>query len=218
MQYTVYNKRFGNEYLDIREFVTPFTPSVQDALAEINADGDRTWNCWSWVCQNIKYPPSCNDIQDFHEKVSFLRGCPIIRMPVKRSSKIEDFWELPWETLDPPRYGDCEGSATVLVSMLRNFMAEDHVFCTVGTFTGWGHAWVSIIEGSSVFTLDTTIPDAKPDGIRSVAEGDPYVPYIRFNDKNVIVERDGWQEFINLPRNEIAKMCKLYAHYGIAQH
>ncbi|MDD5547092.1 MAG: hypothetical protein PHO67_08080 [Candidatus Omnitrophica bacterium] len=215
MDYPVYGKRFGNEYLDIREFVTPFTPSVRDVLAGISAEGDRIWNCWDWVCHNIKYPPSCNDVQDFHEKVSFLRGCPIIRMPVKRSSKIDDFWELPWETLDPPRYGDCEGSATVLVSLLRNFMPENEVYCTVGTYTGWGHAWVSIVQGSSFFTLDTTIPEAKIEGVSAVAEGDPYVPYIRFNDKLVIEERDGWQDFCNFPRNKQAKMDALYAHYRI---
>jgi hypothetical protein len=215
MQYPVYGKRFGGEYLDIREFVTPFTPSVQDALAKVSVDGDRIWNCWSWVCNNIKYPPSCNEIQDYHAKISFLRGCPIIRVPVKRSEKIEDFWELPMETLDPPCYGDCEGSATVLVSMLRNFLQPERVYCTVGTYTGWGHAWVTIHGGSDVFILDTTIPEAKHDGIRAVAEGDPYVSYIRFNDVNVIEERDGWQEFVNLPRNEAVKMCRLYAQYGI---
>jgi hypothetical protein len=213
-RYPVYGKRFGNEYLDIREFVTPFTPSVQDVLKTISADGDMVWNCWDWVCRNVKYPPSCDDVQDFHEKISFLRGCPIIRIPVKRSAKVHDFWELPCETLDPPRYGDCEGSATVLVSLLRNFMSERQVYCTIGTYTGWGHAWVTVVDGSGLYTLDTTIPCAKPEGVNAVAEDQPYIPYIRFNDIEVIEERDGWQDFVNLPRDPMAKMCRIYAQYG----
>ena len=197
VSYIVYGKRFGGEHLDIREFITPNTPSVQEALAEVPDNGDRIWDCWDWVCRNVAYPPVCGGSQDYHEKISFLRGCPVVRVPVKRSQRVHDFWELPWEVLDPPRYGDCEGSSVVLVSMLRNILPPNQIYCSIGTHTGYGHAWVTVNVGSHWYTLDTTIKRAKPDGVNSVIEDDPYIPYLRFNDQEVIVERDGWQDFLN---------------------
>lgn len=200
MQYIVYGKRFGGEHLDIREFITPSTPSVKEVLKSIPQNGNVVWACWDWVCRNISYPPAPNRIQDYHEKISFLNGNPIVRMPLKRSVNVYDFWELPWEVLDPPRYGDCEGSAMLLVSMLRNHLSPGEVYCTIGTYEGSGHAWVTVVSGGSRYTLDTTKPQAAPGGALSIAEDDPYVPYIRFNDQCVEVEREGWQEFLNHER------------------
>lgn len=197
MRYIVYGKRFGGEHLDIREFITPNTPSVQEAVAELPKDGDPVWNCWDWVCKNIQYPPICAGAQDYHEKISFLRSNPILRTPVKHSRQLDDFWELPWEVLDPPRYGDCEGSSVVLVSMLRNFLSTKDVYCAVGTYQGHGHAWVTVNDVVKWYTLDTTISKAKPNRFSAVIEGSPYIPFIRFNDQDVVVERDGWQDFLN---------------------
>ena len=199
MSYIVYGKRFGGEHLDIREFITPYTPSVQEALAQVALGNNQIWNIWDWVCANIKYPPICGGIQDYHEKISFLKGCPIIRAPVKRSTKVEDFWELPWEVLDPPCYGDCEGSSVVLVSMLRNILPASAVFCNVGMYKNFGHAWTTFSDGIEDYILDSTIPQARAVGDNSEAEADLYVPYIKFNDQIVTVERDGWQLFLNNP-------------------
>jgi len=200
MDYIVYGKRFGGEHLDIREFITPYTPSVQEALSEVPPGPNIIWQVWDWVCANIKYPPSCDGMQDYHEKISFLTGCPIIKRPVKHSVRTLDFWELPWEVLDPPRYGDCEGSSVVLVSMLRNFLDPQSIYCAIGTYEGKGHAWTMFSDGTEEYILDSTIPRARLVNEDSEKEAESYKCYLRFNDQIVIEERDGWQEFLNSPR------------------
>lgn len=96
-----------------------------------------------------------------------------------------DFWNFPSETLRDG-IGDCEDTAILLCSILRNMLSEDEVFVTGGLFKGFGHAWVTIINnvgepiilettGNNVVMVDT-----------SLIENLPYEPIIRFNDKNVI--------------------------------
>lgn len=51
-----------------------------------------------------------------------------------------EWWEFPSETL-ATHQADCDGSAILLCSLLRNFYPPDRVYVVVGTYRGLGHAW-----------------------------------------------------------------------------
>ncbi len=85
-----------------------------------------------------------------------------------------DFWQFPSETL-ATRTGDCEDASILLCSMLRTRMSENDAFVTVGRFASYGHAWVQCRE---------VVLEAVADGGSGIyLEVEPYIPYLRFNDK-----------------------------------
>ncbi|GAI18548.1 unnamed protein product, partial [marine sediment metagenome] len=81
--------------------------------------------------------------------------------------------ETPSETL---AWGeaDCEGTAILLCSLLRNFT---NAYVVVGDYQGYGHAWCKI-NGQ---VLETTYTRARP-----VPDPYDYQAYCLFNDKEVI--------------------------------
>jgi len=87
-----------------------------------------------------------------------------------------EFWELPVEVLTE-KASDCDGTTLLLVSMLRRFYPADRVYAVVGSYRGYGHAWVEL-DGE---ILETTYTSARP-----VADPQQYRAYARFNDQEVI--------------------------------
>lgn len=107
-----------------------------------------------------------------------------------------DYWNFPAETLRDMT-GDCEDTSNLLCSILRNGLKEDEVFVTVGTFKGYGHAWVTVFNSNGQPIVLETTGDNVIRIEESIIEGYPYEPFIRFNDKRVIVIRQGEEFIIN---------------------
>ena len=109
---------------------------------------------------------------------------------------IGEFWLTPPETL-ARRLGDCEDTSNLLTSLIRaGGVPNCHV--AVGSYQGYGHAWVShngqILE--TTFTSARVVPDP----------GD-YFPYLYFNDLDVIELWPGaMTEVFGLERNEARKL------------
>ena len=104
-------------------------------------------------------------------------------------STVYDHWAFPAETL-ALGMGDCDDSATLLTSLLRNFLPQDRVFATVGLFGRWGgHVWVTALNGREPFTLEATLAEALP-GPWVIPEEEPYIPFLRFNDRVAVEAKE----------------------------
>ncbi|MBA7506194.1 hypothetical protein ES706_04875 [subsurface metagenome] len=115
---------------------------------------------------------------------------------------IGEFWQTPSETLQG--YGDCEDSSLLLCSLLRNF-SDAHV--ALGSFQGWGHAWVVNKEGE---ILEATYTNA-----RRVPDPGSYEPYCLFNESEVIELWPGaLGEVFELGRNEVTKLSLMAEAIG----
>lgn len=124
------------------------------------------WALYDWVCQNINY-----------------------------RRDVGEFWQTPSETLRRG-YGDCEDSANLLTSLLRNF---SNAYTTLGSYQGYGHAWTVSKEGE---ILEATYTEA-----RHVPDPENYCPYCMFNESEVIELWPGaLGEVFALRRDEATKL------------
>lgn len=77
--------------------------------------------------------------------------------------EIGDFWATPEEML-AVRAGDCDDSAILLCSLLRNYIPPEKVFVAIGVWTQGGkpdgHAWVIVQneDGGDMVLESTTHP------------------------------------------------------------
>lgn len=199
MDYEVHGKRYGNEVLGLWEFVTPDTPAVVKIVDEVarSAD-DPIWALWNWCCRNIKYPPRPESSNfEITSRSRFRCGWPLSR-DCDRSTNSIDFWQLPFETLTVPRYGDCDDVSYALCSMLLRVMPRDTVRCALGTYQGQGHCWVVILNPDNLrwYVLEPTLNDAIGRGIYDVLDADPYESLIKFDDVTVDDIRPGYEQFL----------------------
>lgn len=140
-------------------------PKNPDVVALYSQIGPDVWGCFGWVCQNISY----------------LRD-------------IGEFWRLPSEVLATTE-GDCEDSAILLTSLLRNF---SNAYTVLGEYQGWGHAWV-VSDGE---ILEATYTEAKP-----VPDPEDYCPHLLFDDREVIELWPGaLQDVFKIKRDEANKL------------
>lgn len=208
MELPVFKKRYGNEYLGLTEFITPHNPKVCDVLRDeiiISSDVDAVWALWDWCCRNIIYPPTGSGHEDYHKQEKFLANWPVAFTSLKRSVNDYDFWQFPFETLDPPRYGDCEDRSSVLASFLLNILPRGSVFAVIGRIFGLGHAWVEIKEGGKYYIIDPTLPKACDCGLYGQESVSPYEPLIRFDDLDVYEAFPGYEYYLNIS-TEAAKI------------
>ena len=108
---------------------------------------------------------------------------------------------MPGETLrrrgqDGKPFGDCDDSAALTCSLLRNFT---DCYEVVGSYRGFGHAWVQtdsqILE--STYAYAHPVPDPKS-----------YRAYAMFNDQEVIELWPGaLSQLFQLARNEEKKLA-----------
>jgi hypothetical protein len=92
-------------------------------------------------------------------------------------------------------YGDCEDTSILLASLLRNFNGAK---VALGSFEGWGHAWV-VNKGE---ILESTYTKA-----RRVPDPEHYCPYCLFDDEEVLELWPGaLGEVFELQRDETAKL------------
>lgn len=120
-------------------------PLAPEVVAIYSEIGPDSWSLYNWVCQNIDY---ALDIAG-------------------------EFWETPSETLARGQ-ADCEGTAILLCSLLRNFT---DAYVVIGDYQGYGHAWCQL-NGK---ILETTYTWA-----RSVPDSHLYQAFCLFNDQAVI--------------------------------
>lgn len=108
-----------------------------------------------------------------------------------------EWWEFPAETISR-KYADCEGSSILLASLLRNFTDG---YVAVGSYRGFGHAWVEL-DGQ---ILETTYTSARP-----VADPEQYKMLVAFNDYEVYEVYPGaLKEIFLLSRDEAAKLSSM---------
>jgi len=217
MRYTR-KARYGDQKLDVREFVLPGGLMVAEALEGIwvGEDGleSLTWRCWDWVCRQIDYPPLPSP--DYHREEAFLRGSSVPWvgfMRIKRSTKYE-FWQFPFETIDHG-LGDCEDTAILLCSLLRNPLSADEVHVGVGTYAGYGHGWVSLLKDGERYVLETTLAAAFPGGPYQVLEASPYRPLFYFNDEQAFEANGGLGELGGAPWEDKGKLRLIAEAYQI---
>jgi len=203
MNYTV-AKRFGQELLDVREFVRPGTYMVGELVARQNFA--RPEDAWAWVLANVKYPWGPMDQQDRHVMMAYLE--PRTRR-ARYVYETDDYWELPSEVLRD-RTADCDGASFLLTSILRRAWPNLAAYATVGYYEDYGHVWVAVWQdGWRVMetTLDR-LPASMP------PEGPPYQPLFRFDEREVLVSRWGVPARIK-NRKKTAKIRMAYKAYNL---
>jgi len=147
------------------EIRTFVRPNDPNVLSKYQELGPDVWACLDWVCRNISY----------------------------RSDNGE-WWGYPEETMKR-RFGDCDDSAILLVSLLENFT---NAYVAAGTYQGYGHAWGQ---------LDGTILESTYTSARPVPDPQNYIPYALFNDKEVIELWPGaLKQLFDLNHNELLKL------------
>ena len=176
-------KRFGDEWTDVRDFVRPRDFMVRQV---VSARADWTpQQMWQWVVETIRYPIGTPRTLDLYVMTSRPFPIPILGWLVPSHRYItRDFWEFPAEVLRD-READCEGSAALLVSMLRCRWPDFPAYVSVGYFREFGHVWVSVQSGADWQIWDTTlgfVPSPPP-----LERTSPdYQVLFRFDDRQVI--------------------------------
>jgi len=108
-------------------------------------------------------------------------------------SEVGDFWRTPSETLEKRNGVDCDDSAILLCSILRNYLPPDQVYCAFGLWAMGGktdgHMFVVTKgEGDEDRIIESTAPPAK------LTRG-KYVIYGMFNDSYCFATDIGLKEF-----------------------
>jgi len=108
-------------------------------------------------------------------------------------SEVGDFWRTPSETLEKRTAVDCDDSAILLCSILRNYIPPDQVYCAFGLWAMGGktdgHMFVVTKgEGGEDRILESTAPPGK--SLRG-----KYVIYGMFNDSYCFATDIGLKEF-----------------------
>ena len=105
-----------------------------------------------------------------------------------------DYWRTPSETL-AREAGDCDDSAILTCSLLRNYLPPEDVFCAVGLWIGipdsGGHMWVITRgdgDGDNDRIIETTASSRRP--LRG-----SYVLMAIFNDAYAFATPRGLGEF-----------------------
>ncbi len=148
-------------------------PDNPDVVAVYSQIGPDAWQLLDFVCRHVSY-----------------------------KSEVGEHWQFPSETLARGQ-GDCEDSALLTCSLLRNF---NDGYVALGNYQGYGHAWVD--RGGQIY--ETTYTRAQP-----VPDPEHYIPYCLFNDREVIELWPGaLGEVFELGRNEVAKLNLIAAAIG----
>ena len=105
-----------------------------------------------------------------------------------------EFWQTPSETLRG--YGDCEDTSNLLTSLLRR--EGINAYTAIGDYQGYGHAWVD--RGGQIY--ETTYTRARP-----VPDPEHYIPFVLFDDQDVIELWPGaLEDIFSLRRSEATKL------------
>jgi transglutaminase-like putative cysteine protease len=115
------NVRYDGQFHSIKELVQPDDPEVKQVASVLMESDDFVRACHEFVNSFTTY-----------------------------RREIGDYWTTPAEILQA-RAGDCDDKAILLVSLLRNKIPPDQVFCAFGhwgkTTKKDGHMWVVMDSG-----------------------------------------------------------------------
>jgi len=176
------------------------------ALWTLRPPGQRIYSQDGQYLVAVRYPGQWNDIREFIQPANpdvlaaYFRYGPdywslydFVCRNISYRRDIGEFWQTPSETLRG--YGDCEDTSILLASLLRNFNGAK---VALGSFEGWGHAWV-VNKGE---ILESTYTKA-----RRVPDPEHYCPYCLFDDEEVLELWPGaLGEVFELQRDETAKL------------
>ncbi len=185
----VIQARYPGELYDIREWVQPGTASVRLLYAELVRPGmgedARLSALLEWVVANVEYPMTDSGEQtDYHRMVAYeTRRNGAVHTHVVLEAR-DDFWEFPAEVL-ATKMADCDGRASLLASLLRQFLPAERVRVAIGELAGYGgHAWVRVQRADGRWYIQDpsalVVPDP-PFMPAAEAEG-VYQELFRFND------------------------------------
>jgi len=155
--------RHDHEYHSIRSLVQPDDPDVRDIARVL-----------------VQASDFISTVQEFVNSFTSYR------------SEVGDYWTEPWEMLSA-RAGDCDDSAILLCSILRNYIPPDQVYCAFGLWAMGGktegHMFVVTKgEGGEDRILESTAPPGK-------STRGKYVIYGMFNDCYCFSTDIGLKEF-----------------------
>ena len=179
--YYIIQKRFGEEWHDLREWLTPEAAKVVEYASKLyDADRDRfILNCWSWL--SFSYAYACSDY--------YMMKAVICSRSVWGTYRQYDFWEFPSELIARYEEGqkwkkraacDCDGGSFLLASLLLTY--TNNVFVNVGKIHNSGHAWVSVLRDGREYILETTLRDEM---MQALLDIDPWCPVERFPEYRV---------------------------------
>lgn len=177
-QTVLVHKRWGDEELDVREFVRPESYPVYQLSAHLDNPNLANFieNCRQYAVNTVRMAPGDPNIADWHRMQAYGRWGAVL------SYYETDFWNYPSETITQG-IGDCDDKSILLVSLLRRRVSSNDVYCTIGKLADLGHMWVSVRIRGQWYTIETTVDmPIRP-------ESHPYYPYFRFNDKQVDIAR-----------------------------
>lgn len=159
--------RYKHSHIPIRQLVTPNNPDIKALAAILHQAPDFPDACWTFVSTYTHY-----GIEE------------------------DDYWSLPAESLAKAAAGqgiDCDCSSILLVSLLRNYIPAERVFCAIVMWnTGGsteGHMTVILqdSDGNERILESTAPPTANLPG--------SYQVYALFNDKYTLATRQGLDLF-----------------------
>lgn len=161
------NVRHDGELHSITDLVQPNDPEVQEVAQVLHQADDFVKAC-----------------QDFVDSFTTYRR------------EIGDYWATPAEILQT-QAGDCDDKAILLVSLLRNYIAAEDVFCAFGLwFTNGkpgGHMWVIMSNGQGEDRIiEATASSEKP-------EKGKYILQALFNDQYALSYPAGIKNFDLVP-------------------
>lgn len=146
--------RKDGRYHSLKKFIQPDDPIIQEIAV---------------ILSNSKNPIAT--AQDFVRKIT------------KYRKQTGEFFRYPTETLEAKK-GDCDDSAILLTSILRNYLNPEYVFTAVGSHSGEGHAWVVINNDHYSRVIEATAFSTK-----KINES-KYKPEVFFNDEYTFSSKD----------------------------
>jgi hypothetical protein len=166
------NATFFGEVRRLTDFITPGALEVKELYQELTkgltTTIDKITACWQWVASRVRY-------------VEFVRG----KLSINGKTSVQnDLWPMP-ETTIQTRIGNCAVKSFLLVSLLRNELPPDQVYCALGNLYNGkpgGHAWVTL-KLPVEYVMESTTPAAPPMVPASIAKRYEAVHY--FNDTKV---------------------------------
>lgn len=161
------NVRRDGRYHDIKSLVQPDDPDVREVARILHQTGNFIEAAQEFVNAFTEY-----------------------------ETEEGDYWCTPAETL-AARKGDCDDKAILLVSILRNYLPQDQVYCAFGM---WyykdkldGHMWV-ITDGND--GQDRILESTA--GAGKITRG-RYILHGMFNDQLAFCTNNGLKEFALKP-------------------
>ena len=167
--------RYSKSHVPIRQLVNPNDPTVKTLAAILHQAPDFVDACWTFVSAYTHY-----------------------------AAEVDDYWSTPAESLEKAANGegiDCDCSSILLVSLLRNYIPANRIFCAI---VMWnldgnpdGHMTVIYQDeaGNERILESTTSPTAELRG--------NYQIYALFNDQYALATKQGLSLFDLRPIQEV---------------